>query len=107
MEDTSLCFNAMGGLPGPYIKWFLSKLGTVGLNTMLAGFEDKSAVAMCIFGYAAGPAEDPILFIGTCPMRCLCCGCSRRLVCIGLRACSSSENEVSQFTWECSRGVFA
>lgn len=20
-EDTSLCFNALGGLPGPYIKW--------------------------------------------------------------------------------------
>jgi inosine triphosphate pyrophosphatase len=23
VEDTSLCFNALGGLPGPYIKWFL------------------------------------------------------------------------------------
>jgi len=22
-EDTSLCFNAYKGLPGPYIKWFL------------------------------------------------------------------------------------
>lgn len=21
VEDTSLCFNALGGLPGPYIKW--------------------------------------------------------------------------------------
>lgn len=21
-EDTCLCFNALGGLPGPYIKWF-------------------------------------------------------------------------------------
>jgi inosine triphosphate pyrophosphatase len=26
VEDTSLCFNALHGLPGPYIKWFLSKL---------------------------------------------------------------------------------
>ena len=26
IEDTSLCFNALGGLPGPYIKWFLDKL---------------------------------------------------------------------------------
>jgi inosine triphosphate pyrophosphatase len=26
VEDTSLCFNALGGLPGPYIKWFLDKL---------------------------------------------------------------------------------
>jgi inosine triphosphate pyrophosphatase len=26
VEDTSLCFNALYGLPGPYIKWFLDKL---------------------------------------------------------------------------------
>lgn len=35
VEDTSLCFNALGGLPGPYIKWFLEKLGHEGLNNML------------------------------------------------------------------------
>lgn len=22
-EDTALCYNALGGLPGVYIKWFL------------------------------------------------------------------------------------
>jgi inosine triphosphate pyrophosphatase len=38
VEDTSLCFNAMGGLPGPYIKWFLEKLGHDGLNRMLGEF---------------------------------------------------------------------
>ncbi|CAB1332006.1 unnamed protein product [Coregonus sp. 'balchen'] len=26
VEDTCLCFRALGGLPGPYIKWFLDKL---------------------------------------------------------------------------------
>ncbi len=26
VEDTSLCFNALGGLPGPYVKWFLKKI---------------------------------------------------------------------------------
>jgi hypothetical protein len=31
VEDTSLCFNALGGLPGPYIKHFLDELGSVGL----------------------------------------------------------------------------
>jgi inosine/xanthosine triphosphate pyrophosphatase family protein len=35
VEDTSLCFNALGGLPGVYIKWFLQKLGHDGLNRML------------------------------------------------------------------------
>lgn len=30
-EDTALCFEAMGGLPGPYIKDFLGALGHEGL----------------------------------------------------------------------------
>lgn len=30
VEDTSLCFNALHGLPGPYIKWFLDKLKPAG-----------------------------------------------------------------------------
>ena len=43
IEDTSLCFNALGGLPGPYIKWFLDKIGLERLNKLLIGYEDKSA----------------------------------------------------------------
>ena len=49
VEDTSLCFNAMQGLPGPYIKWFLQKLKPDGLSKMLDGFEDKTGYAQCIF----------------------------------------------------------
>ena len=30
IEDTCLCFTALGDLPGPYIKWFLSKIGPEG-----------------------------------------------------------------------------
>lgn len=30
IEDTSLCFTAFNSLPGPYIKWFLEKMGTSG-----------------------------------------------------------------------------
>ncbi|TBU37132.1 Maf/Ham1 [Dichomitus squalens] len=26
-EDTALCFKALNGLPGPYIKYFLKELG--------------------------------------------------------------------------------
>ena len=52
IEDTCLCFNALGGMPGPYIKWFLSALGPDGLPRLLADFEDKSANAVCMFGYA-------------------------------------------------------
>ncbi|RKP23734.1 inosine triphosphate pyrophosphatase [Syncephalis pseudoplumigaleata] len=69
IEDTCLCFNALDGLPGPYIKWFLKKLGHDGLNRMLAGFEDKSAYALCTFAYCRGPNEQPILFEGRCPGR--------------------------------------
>ena len=52
MEDTCLCFNALGGMPGPYIKWFLSALGPEGLPRLLADFDDKTANAVCMFGYA-------------------------------------------------------
>ncbi|KAK7018068.1 hypothetical protein SK128_010739 [Halocaridina rubra] len=61
VEDTCLCFDALGGMPGPYIKWFLEKLGPEGLFKMLAGFEDKSAEAVCTFAYSSGIPEDEVL----------------------------------------------
>ena len=63
VEDTSLCFNGLNGLPGPYIKWFLDKLKPEGLYKMLSAFEDKSAYALCIFAYGE-PGKDVKLFIG-------------------------------------------
>ena len=68
VEDTGLCFNALGGLPGPYIKWFLEKLGPSGLHKLLAGFHDKSGYAQCIFAYFDGTTmSEPKLFDGRCP----------------------------------------
>ncbi|XP_071491435.1 inosine triphosphate pyrophosphatase-like [Diadema antillarum] len=65
VEDTCLCFNALGGLPGPYIKWFLSKLGPSGLHRLLTGWEDKSAYALCTFAYSTGEKTKPVqLFQG-------------------------------------------
>lgn len=32
---------------------------------MLAGFEDKSATALCTFAFSPGPGQEPILFEGT------------------------------------------
>lgn len=64
VEDTCLCFNALKGLPGPYIKWFLEKTGHEGLNNLLLAYEDKSAFAMCIFSLALGPGEEPMTFVG-------------------------------------------
>lgn len=64
VEDTCLCFDALNGLPGAYIKWFMASLGHEGLNKLLAGHEDKSAKAVCTFAYCKGPGEEPILFQG-------------------------------------------
>ncbi|CAG2163972.1 unnamed protein product [Oppiella nova] len=54
VEDTCLGFKALGGLPGPYIKWFLQELGPNGLHRLLTGWEDKSAVAVCNVAYCEG-----------------------------------------------------
>ncbi|KAF2158137.1 Ham1-like protein [Myriangium duriaei CBS 260.36] len=64
VEDTCLCFNAFNELPGPYIKWFLKSLGVQQLHRLLAGFDDKSAQAVCTFGYCEGPGHDVIIFQG-------------------------------------------
>ncbi|KAI8982420.1 inosine triphosphate pyrophosphatase [Mycotypha africana] len=63
-EDTALCFNAMNGLPGPYIKWFQDSIGHAGINKMLDGFDDRSAYALCTFGYCEGPGHEPMIFEG-------------------------------------------
>lgn len=58
VEDTSLCFNALEGLPGPYIKWFIKNLGPEGLVRLLAGWDDKSAEAISTFGFCKSDCED-------------------------------------------------
>ncbi|ODV59647.1 nucleoside triphosphate pyrophosphohydrolase HAM1 [Ascoidea rubescens DSM 1968] len=71
VEDTALVFNAFYGenngvndLPGPYIKWFLKNLGLTGLINLLYKFDDKSAKAICTFGYCEGPNQPVLLFQG-------------------------------------------
>lgn len=64
VEDTSLCFNALGGLPGVYIKYFLEKLGTDGLPKLIDAWPDKSAYAQCIFALCDGPEQDVHCFVG-------------------------------------------
>jgi inosine triphosphate pyrophosphatase len=64
IEDTSLCFNSLNGLPGPYIKWFLDKCGHDGLNNLLAAYEDKSAYAQTVVAFCKGPGHEPVVFDG-------------------------------------------
>lgn len=59
-EDTCLSFDALNGMPGPYIKWFLEKCGHEGLNRMLDGFDDRSATASTVVAFTMGGDEDEI-----------------------------------------------
>jgi inosine triphosphate pyrophosphatase len=65
VEDTSLQFHALGGMPGPYIKWFQQSLGSEGLYKILHAYEDKSATAVCTLAFCPYPHADPVLFTGT------------------------------------------
>ncbi|KAK7200546.1 Ham1 family [Novymonas esmeraldas] len=70
VDDTSLEFDALAGMPGPYIKWFLDRLGVEGLVKMVAGFEvaneettadtapaHRTASAVCIISLCRGVDE--------------------------------------------------
>ena len=65
IEDTALCYNALNGMPGPYIKDFYKSLKNEGLCKLLDGKEDKSATAQCIVAYIDESCKDnPKLFPG-------------------------------------------
>jgi len=54
VEDTSLIFHALGRLPGPLIKWFLTELDNDGLAKLLDGYDNRQATATVLFGYYDG-----------------------------------------------------
>ena len=63
VEDTSLCFNALNGLPGPYVKDFIKKIGIPGLYELASKHKDTGAVAVCSIGYSE-PGKSPLVFQG-------------------------------------------
>ena len=55
VEDVSLGFNALSGLPGPFIKFYVEQPnGLEKLCRSLDGLEDRTARAECVFGYYDG-----------------------------------------------------
>lgn len=50
-EDTALCFDSLGNLPGPYIKWFIESMGVEKVPRILDGFTDRGADAVCTLTY--------------------------------------------------------
>ncbi len=43
VEDISLSFEALGGLPGPLVKWFLHTVGNEGMCRMLDTYANRTA----------------------------------------------------------------
>lgn len=64
VDDTSLCLNAIGGMPGPYIKWF--QQSKVELHRLLTDYDDKSAFAQSCIAFSPGPGAVPLVFSGVC-----------------------------------------
>jgi non-canonical purine NTP pyrophosphatase (RdgB/HAM1 family) len=55
VEDTSLSFNALSALPGPFVKFFVdAEDGLENMCRMLDGFTDRSAYGSVIYGYFDG-----------------------------------------------------
>lgn len=64
VDDTSLCFDAWGGLPGPYIKHFLEYMGNHKLaETLFKSTKNRKAKAITSIGYCE-PREEPICIQG-------------------------------------------
>ena len=57
VEDTSLYFECLSGLPGPLIKWFLLTIGNEGLFNLAHKLGNSKAIARTIIGYAKNPDE--------------------------------------------------
>lgn len=51
VEDSGLLIAALGGMPGPYVKWFEKTAGLETLCRMLDGFSDRSATAACVLAW--------------------------------------------------------
>ncbi len=47
VEDTSLELAALGGFPGPLVRWLLEAAGPGAIARMLDGFADRRAQARC------------------------------------------------------------
>ena len=52
VEDTSLYFDSLNGLPGPLIKWFMKTIGNKGLADIAEKLGNPKAQAKTMIGYA-------------------------------------------------------
>ena len=64
IEDTSLIFNCLNGLPGPYIKDFYKMLGLQGLYKLTEPYTNKKAHVLSILLLKMSKNTKPIMFTG-------------------------------------------
>lgn len=53
VEDVSLEFEALGGLPGPFVRFFVDNVPFETICNMIDG-KTRNATAKCVFGYFDG-----------------------------------------------------
>lgn len=53
VEDTSLEFKALGGLPGPFIRFFVDNMSLLDICSLLDG-RNRTAIVRCAMGYFDG-----------------------------------------------------
>jgi non-canonical purine NTP pyrophosphatase (RdgB/HAM1 family) len=63
VEDVSLEFEGLGGLPGPFVRFFIDNTPLEAVCSMVG--ENRRAVAKCVFGYYDGAILK--LFKGSLP----------------------------------------
>jgi inosine triphosphate pyrophosphatase len=69
VEDVALGFDALGGFPGPYVKWLLDAAGGEGVGRIASGLKDARGAAICHLSYWDG--SDVHSFAGACRGRLL------------------------------------
>lgn len=60
VEDTSIYIDALNGLPGPFIKWFLQALQPEGIAELVHKYDNHTATAKTVIGLAE--KEGTIMF---------------------------------------------
>ena len=57
VEDTSIYFDCLNGLPGPLIKWFMKTIGNEGLFKIVSLLGNDNAQVKSVVGYAKNVQE--------------------------------------------------
>ena len=62
VEDTGLSLDALGGLPGALVRWFLGTIGPAGICALIPADADRGAVARTAVAYGDGGEVE--VFVG-------------------------------------------